>query len=131
MRYIVTKRFKDKCICGYVNLPYGAVCEEENGVIKKGDKLLVFVKSENAHTFFSRDDDGHGEERGKLTHEIMKRLEGLPWDAPEWERVWDDLELRKFKRVENVDHWLWNHDFFNAGIEDLQHVLRVVKGDKK
>ena len=60
MKYVVHRRFKDKAICGEVNLPAMTMCEETNGYIFHGDKLLCVVTSENAHQFFARDDDGAG-----------------------------------------------------------------------
>lgn len=66
MKYVVHRRFKDKAICGEVNLPAMTICEETNGYIFHGDKLLCVVTSENAHQFFARDDDGAGMLRGKL-----------------------------------------------------------------
>ena len=64
MKYVVHRRFKDKAICGEVNLPAMTMCEEANGYIFHGDKLLCVVTSENAHQFFARDDDGAGMLRG-------------------------------------------------------------------
>ena len=74
MKYVVHRRFKDKAICGEVNLPAMTVCEENGGYIFHGDKLLCVVTSENAHQFFARDDDGAGMLRGKLTQAIQKTL---------------------------------------------------------
>ena len=127
MKYIVTKRFKGKTICGNVNLAYGTECEEKNNTIYYGGKPLCFVTSENAHNYFSRNDDGQGERRGELVREIMGRLKG---NSEAWGRVWDDPAIRKYKRVEFADYWLFNHDFYNAPVEDLEHILKIVKGEK-
>lgn len=49
MKYVVHRRFKDKAICGEVNLPAMTMCEEANGYIFHGDKLLcVCNKRERA-----------------------------------------------------------------------------------
>src|SRR5699024_9496901 len=74
MTYLVTRRFKAKTMSGIVNLPYGTACELRGETIYHGGKPLCFVTSENAHNFFSRDDDGQGERRGALVREIMGRL---------------------------------------------------------
>lgn len=160
MRYIVHRRFRDKVICGHVNLPYGTVCELKGEVLYHRDKPLCYATSENAHQFFARDDDGQGEKRGKLVRDILARLtkndvkyfeeDKSPfgggiiypdklavYNAREkerkeaWERVWDDPYIRKYKRVEFADYWLFNHDFYNASIEDLEYILKVVKGETK
>lgn len=159
MDYIVTKRFKGKSLCGNVNLAYGTECEEKNNTIYCNGKPLCFVTSENAHNYFSRNDDGQGERRGALVREIMGRLtennikyfdgDNSPFGGgkiyPEkfaaykarekerlsaWDRVWDDPSIRKYKRVEFADFWLFNHDFYNAPIEDLEYILKIVKGEK-
>lgn len=160
MNYIVTKRFKGKSLCGNVNLAYGTECELQGETLYHGGKPLCFVTSENAHNYFSRNDDGQGERRGELVREIMGRLtennikyfegDDSPFGGgkiyPEkfaayktrekerlaaWDRVWDDPSIRKYKRVEFADFWLFNHDFYNAPIEDLEYILRVVKGEKE
>lgn len=159
MNYIVTKRFKGKSLCGNVNLAYGTACEEKNNTIYCNGKPLCFATSENAHNYFSRNDDGQGERRGELVHDILARLtennikyfEGddspfgggkiypeklAAYNAREkerkeaWDRVWSNLSIRKYKRKEFADYWLFNHDFYNAPIEDLEYILKVVKGEK-
>lgn len=159
MDYIVTKRFKGKSICGNVNLAYGTECEEQGNTIYFDGKPLCFATSENAHQYFSRNDDGQGEKRGALVREIMGRLtennikyfdgDNSPFGGGKiyqekfaaykarekerlsaWDRVWEDLSIRKYKRVEFADFWLFNHDFYNAPIADLEYILKVVKGEK-
>lgn len=127
MTYLVTRRFKAKTMSGTVNLPYGTVCELRGETIYHGGKPLCFVTSENAHNYFSRNDDGQGERRGELVHDILARLKG---NQEAWGRVWDAPAIRKYKRVEFADYWLFNHDFYNAPIEDLEYILKIVKGEK-
>lgn len=127
MNYIVTKRFRGKSICGNVNLPYGTKCEEKDNTIYCDGKPLCFATSENAHQYFSRNDDGQGERRGELVRDILERLKG---NQPAWDRVWGNLSIRKYKRKEFADYWLFNHDFYNAPIEDLEYILKIVKGEK-
>lgn len=126
MTYLVTRRFKAKTMSGIVNLPYGTACELRGETIYHGGKPLCFVTSENAHQYFSRNDDGQGERRGELVREIMGRLKG---NSEAWERVWDEPSIRKYKRVEFADYWLFNHNFYNAPIADLEHILKIVKGE--
>ena len=158
MNYIVTKRFKGKLICGNVNLAYGTECEERGNMICCKGKPLCFATSENAHQYFSRNDDGQGERRGELVREIMGQLktpevrhkpdpkyplaeyhmtakESAKLESARkarneaWGRVWDDPSIRKYKRVEFADYWLFNHDFYNAPVEDLEYILKIVKGE--
>lgn len=126
MTYLVTRRFKEKTMSGIVNLPYGTACEEQGNTIYYDGKPLCFVTSENAHQYFSRNDDGQGERRGELVREILARLKG---NQEAWDRVWGNLSIRKYKRVEFADYWLFNHEFYNAPVEDLEYILKIVKGE--
>jgi len=136
MKYIVYQRFKVKALCGEVNLPAMTECESVGDFITIDGKPLCAMTSQNAHDFFSRNDDGQGMERGKLTQSIMKALHtdkdprtDTVYQA-KWDKVWSDELCQKYKRVEFDDHWLWNHDFFNAPIEDLEYIAALV-GAKK
>lgn len=33
----------------------------------------------------------------------------------------------KYKRKDHEDFWLWNHDFYNASIEDLEYIKSLIK----
>lgn len=127
MQYIVHRRFKGKAICGYVNIPAKTICSEYDGTIYYGDKPLCVVKSENAHKFFARNDDGNGMYRGELIRKITNKLINKDYlYQKRWDAVWDDALCQKYKRHEHADHWLWNHLFFNADIKDLQYILALV-----
>lgn len=128
MEYICYKRFKQTAICGNVNIPYGTVLAAENGIISNNGKPICYTKSQNAYDYFARNDDGKGLERGKLTAEIIKllnnRKDGKYQDR--WDIIWDDLSLLKYKRPEHDDYWLWNFDFFNASIEELNRIKSMI-----
>lgn len=123
MEYIVHTRFKGQVICGEVNLRAFTKLEEIDGVIFHGDKPIAFATSENAHQHFARNDDGHGMERGKLIHTIQRTLNK---HKDRWETVWESPLCKKYKRADHVDHWLWNHDFFTAPIEDLREIAQII-----
>lgn len=127
MDYIVTKRARFMSLSGKANLPYGTEVESENGVLMLNGAPLCADHSQNAHDYFSRNDDGRGLERGKLVRAIMKTLAARDKQHQErWDRVWEDTICQKYKRAEHADYWLWNHDFFNAPIHDLQHIAELV-----
>ena len=99
----------------------------------KGQPLCVDT-SQNAHEFFSQDDDGQGQERGRLVAAILARLETPP-NAGEkcrtelqarWDKVWADPLSQKYKRPEHEDFWIWSHDFYDAPVEDLWHIAALV-----
>ena len=128
MRYIVTRRFRGRAICGAVNLPYGTTCEEHDGilVLEDGRKLCADT-SQNAYDYFSRDDDGHGLERGKLVEEITSRMEKR--DAKHqarWDALWADEVANRLRRKDSQDFWIWSFDFYNADIPELKHIANLI-----
>ena len=127
MQYITHRRFKDKSICGQVNIPVSSTCEENENTIYFDGKPICFTTSENAHQYFARNDDGQGIERGKLTQIIQRKLakrDGAYQDR--WDKIWGNSLCQKYRRKEYDDFWLWSHEFFNAPIEDLRHISELV-----
>ena len=126
--YIVRRRARFLSICGPVNLPYGTTCEEHDGilVLEDGGKLCA-VTSQNAYDYFSRDDDGNGQERGKLVQDIRRTLERR--DAKHqarWDKLWADAGANRLRRADQKDFWVWNHNFYNADIPDLKHIANLI-----
>ena len=129
MRYIVTRRFRGKAICGEVNLPYGTTCEEHDGILVLEDgRRLCTVTSQNAYDYFSRDDDGMGRERGKLVKDIRRILErrDAKYQA-RWDRLWADEGANKLRRTEHEDYWLWSFAFYNADVNELRRISRLLE----
>ena len=128
MEYICFNRFKQNALCGEVNIPYGTKLDEINNAISYCGNPICYTTSQNAYDYFARNDDGKGLERGKLTAEIIKllnnRKDGKYQDR--WDRIWGDLSLLKYKRPEHDDYWVWNYDFFNASIEELNRIKSMV-----
>lgn len=130
MKYICTKRAKITTLNGERNIPRGEKLESHDGFIydSKG-RAICADHSQNAYDYFSNNDDGHGFRRGDLVREIMKRLNVRDDDYQKrWDRIWDDESLKKYKRTDHGDFWLWNFDFFNAPILVLEYILAKVKG---
>lgn len=127
MKYIVHKRFDDKAICGDVNIPAMTDCSEQNGIIYCNGKPICYTLSQNARQYFARNDDGNGLKRGRLTQSIQKMLAKRDDKyQTRWDKIWDDLRCQKYKRKEYKDYWLWNHDFFNAEIDDLVYIANLI-----
>lgn len=123
MRYIVCRRYRGKTIAGKtVNLPYGTVCERIGNIVFCKGEPFALATSMNAHYYLARDDDGNGEERGKLIREILNTKSQKAWD-----RIVSDGTLRKYKRTEHDDRWLWNHEFFNAEIEEIRKIRKIIR----
>lgn len=128
--YLVTKRFKAKAICGDVNLPYGTICTAINGMISCDKGALCGIDSQNAFDYFSQNDDGFAMLRRKLIGAIFDALSRQKQDLDSynarWDKVWNDRICQKYKREDHDDHWLWNYDFYNAEIVDLQYIAKLV-----
>ena len=124
--YMVTKRLEGQTLCGYVKLPYGTLVDlDENHLFYKG-QMLCRVTSQIAKDHFSRNDDNLGEKRGELVKKIQNRLKKVDHHQERWDKIWADLGLRKFKRDDFDDYWLWNDAFYQAPIEDLEYIWKLI-----
>lgn len=126
MKYIAHRRLKKKAICGQVNIPAMTELDCADGAIVFKGGIVCYEDCETAHQFFVRNDDGRGMERGRLTRAIVKalsRADGQYQDR--WAKVWADPVCRPYKRADD-GHWLWNHEFYNADIDDLRHIAALV-----
>ena len=138
--YVARRRAKFKgCNGQQVNIPYGSILEAQDGfLLWKGQPLCVDT-SQNAHDFFSQNDDDQGQERGALVAAILSRLEVPPGAGEKrraeiqdrWNKVWGDALCQKYKRVEHEDFWIWNHDVYNAPVADLRHIAALVGANVK
>lgn len=128
--YIVTKKFSGHAICGDIVLQAGTQLTTSQGYILCPQGLVCVVTSQNAYDYFSQNDDGNGIERGKLVHDILRRIHKLKKQKERndiiWGKIWEDPRCLKFKRPEHADHWLWNYDFYNADIEDLKYIRNLI-----
>lgn len=128
MKYITHRRFKDRAICGDVNIPANTECEERNGMIYYEGKAICLTTSENAHTYFAVNEDGKGLQRGATTRfiNVLLRRKDDNYQA-RWDKVWEDKLCQKYKRPEHPDHWLWNHEFYNADLSDLEYIENLIQ----
>lgn len=127
MTYITIKRAKFIGITGNVNIPYNTPIYCEKDYLFTLDTVICTTHSQNAYDYFARNDDGNGLERGRLTQSIIKRLAKRDKNyQTRWDKIWEDKLCRKYKRTEYADYWLWNHDFYNAEIEDLRYIAALV-----
>lgn len=116
-----------------VNIPYGTKLAAAGGDILFEGVPLCCVTSENARQYFSQNDDGQGEERGKLVGAITSQMEKR--DAghqARWDRLWDDQVANKYRNPGFSDHWLWGQAFYDAPVDDLRHIAALVaKGPRR
>lgn len=128
MKYIIYRRFKEKAICGDVNIAALTECTECGGMIYYDGSPLCLAGSENAHAYLAINDDGNGVVRGELTRKITNKLRIKDeFYQARWDRVWDDSLCQKYKRKEHPEHWLWNNAFYDASIDDLEYIWNLVR----
>lgn len=126
-QYITTRRARFKALGGRVNIPWGAQLEAVGGVLTWNGLPVCASTSQSAHDFFARNDDGKGLERGRLSAAIVRRLSKRDHDYQKrWDRVWEDRLCQKYRRRDHIDHWLWNHEFFEADLGDLRYIAGLV-----
>ena len=127
-QYVARRRARFKgCEKQQVNIPYGTVLEAQDGILRWQGKRLCVDTSDDAHNYFSQNDDGRGLERGALVGAICSLLEKRDKNyQARWNKIWPDSLCQKYRRPEHDDFWLWNHDFFNAPIEDLRHIAALI-----
>lgn len=126
-QYIVKKRMRVEGIGGRVNLPYGTRLEAVDGLILYNGAAVCATTSRNAHLYLARNGDGRGLERGALTTAITKRLEKRDKGYQDrWDLVWEDETSQKYRHPDHEDHFLWGHAFYEAPVEDLQHIADLI-----
>lgn len=140
-KYIVKKRARFTTIVGReVNLPFGTPCyvytsknsqnEEISCIYYKGSPLCL-TQSQIAHDYFSANDDNYGEKRGHLIAKICNKLKVRDNNYQNrWDKIWEDKTIcPKYKRVEHEDFWIWNNDFYEAPIFDLEYIWGLIKNN--
>lgn len=134
MTYITHTRYRGKVLHQPepANIPAKTRLTAVNGYLCLDGKPVCAEACEAQHEHFCRDDDGQGLVRGRLTTAIKARLaERKSRDDAEyqgrWDKVWaDKLVCPKYKRGDHADMWLWNHDFYNAPVDDLRYIAKLV-----
>lgn len=125
--YLARKRARFEGICGHVNIPYGTTLTVQDGFIMWKGQQVCGITSQNAYDYFTQNDDGRGKERGELLNRITATLmKQTPGHNARWGKIWDDPRCQKYKRPEQEDHWIWNHDFYNGPIEDLRYIAALI-----
>ena len=132
MKYITIKRFHRIGMTGETsNIPYGTEVTCEDNIIHSPEgKPICVATSAAAHEYFAINEDNNGLERGKLTQAIIDRLSPKYFETREerdkyWERIWNDELANKYRKQEHETTWLWNTNFYNAGLEDLKYLANL------
>lgn len=125
--YVARKRVRLEGIGGTVNIPYGTNVESIGGILVYRGKAVCFATSQTAYDYFSQNDDGNGLVRGKLVRAITDILDKKDSQhQSRWDKVWDDPICRPLRQKAHLDFWLWDHDFYNADVDVLRHIAKLV-----
>lgn len=135
MSYITRKRFKKICICGELNLPFNTECQTLGNVIIYNNSPICFTTSQDAYDYFVNNEDNQGLKRAELVNKILKLTSSELRKYPKkeilynnrWNKIWSTSFMQKYKRADHNDVWLWNYDFYNASIEELEKIYDLIK----
>lgn len=126
MKYICHKKYNKKAACGEELL----VCVDDEletvgPFIAQNEKAVCAITSEDAYVYFARNDDGNGRKRGNLTYKIAyaprhpNKDNGFRFTEEEIEMLEENYSKYLRKDSNTI---IFNYDFFNASIEDLQEI---------
>lgn len=125
--YIARKRVRLEGIGGAVNIPYGTDVKSVDGVLVYQGKAVCLTTSQNAYDYFSQNDDNNGLVRGKLVQTIIDTLNKKDSQhQSRWDKIWNDSICRPLRQKAHLDYWLWDHDFYNADLDVLRHIAKLV-----
>ena len=114
-QYVARKRARFYSGGRQVNIPWGAVLDEQDGSLYWQGRPLCRIN------------DGNGKLRGQLVGAILSRLERRDANyQARWDLVWESPLCQPYKRPEHEDWWVWNYAFYNAPILDLQRIAALV-----
>ena len=127
-QYITRKRARFNGYGGRrVNIPWGTKLEAAGGDILFQGIPLCATTSENAHLYFSQDDDGMGQIRGDLVEKIKTTLAKKDKNhQARWDRLWADKLANRYRDAAHADFWVWGQEFYDAPVADLRHIAALV-----
>lgn len=131
--FVAARRAKFRGISGPVNIPRGTRLQEsDGGVLTLDGRLVCTVNGARGRDFFALDDDGRGVLRGALTYAIRNKLRCRDKNyQARWDRIWGSLMCKRYQNLEHADFWIWNQAFYEAPIDDLQSIARLVGAQSK
>ena len=131
--YIAHERYQGKDMHGNeILIRRGKRLEKRSNTLYYEDSPVCIYRSLVGKQYFARNDDGHGLERGKLTHAIAY--------SPRYRRSDDDKSQQRFTDAEiktlrtdwnqylkpNLDTLLFNDAFFDLPVDILKQIAASV-----
>lgn len=156
MIYIACVDKTIKGIDGSIDLKVGDEITVKKGFLYKGDHKICYYASQNAYDLFSRNDDGNGLKRFQTICDIKKTLRGYNAEyqvsvqkimqgagekssEEEAQRSISTIESKaatafeSLKKDGKIDAFInpltgiWNFDFYNANLSDLEVMLEIIE----
>jgi len=151
INYIVGKDTEFKGIAKVFNLKRGKEVVEHDNVIYLNNDPICYLASENSKCFFARNDDEKGLERFDLAHAIVDRIKEIVSAYNESymnvvnsfaEETTEEEKINALANLENTVEKAYNkikvvipnaltndtlnYRFFNASVEQLESIMRVL-----
>lgn len=140
MDYVLLKDLKIMSLDNIeVSLPKGTICklEKDRFIMSPEGNCIAVRFSYNGIRYFFRNDDGKGMERGELIDAIVFKERKPHKDT--FTRFNDEevkILIEKWDKylVKDIPAILFNHDFYEAEIDDLKQMAKdlniIVKGEE-
>lgn len=126
--YVAIEDFCGNGIGGFFTIKKGDKCTATEKVIFYKKIPICLISSQIAFDFFSRNDDGEGVYRGEIIKQIKSNLsERNQKYQIRWNRIWREKWVRVYKKERPNNFWVWNFDFYNAEIDSLIRILRLIE----
>lgn len=132
MKYICHRRYKKVGASGDAyNFRRETEFETIGDFIAYENKAVCSIRSADAYMYFARNDDGKGLERGRLTYAIAYS-ERTPNKNDKFRFTPEERDILcaeyGYFLEKDLDFIVFNYDFFNAEIEELQELYdRIFK----
>lgn len=151
INYIVGKDIEFKGIARVFNLKKGKEVVEHDKVLRLNNEPICYLSSDNSKEYFARNDDENGLQRFELSHAIVDKLKEIVNTYNEnvdnilHSFTEDTTEEEKINALANLENTVekaynkikvvipnaltndtLNYHFFNANIEQLESILRVL-----
>lgn len=129
-QYIVKKRYKGQAIGGYMNIPYGTICDVSEGFIYCNGVQICAVTSQNAHKHFwgycPEDPDGDI----KRQEMAEKLFDSAPKDSGDAlanpKNAWNNYG-RLMEYGFGMSIWQWDNKIFGLSADELQYLLGCIE----
>lgn len=127
MEYIIHNRLKENTLSDYINLPYGTKLNcDDNRFIKKDNKVICVIGSEQYNKHIAPNYDNNGLERGKITYTIAYKDLKNNIEGQRFTNNQINIICSKYQKflIPDIPTILFNQNFFDAPIIELRTMAK-------